>query len=91
MISSYGEAELRKPDYWLWKMPIDVPSVARKLLSISIVLIPMNWIVACGSINAPMDGCEWVRPIIVDEGDSLTTATKRALLAHNESWSEFCK
>jgi len=27
----------------------------------------------------------------VAEEDRLTTATKRALLAHNESWSEFCK
>jgi len=39
----------------------------------------------------PPDGCEWVKPIIVAEDARLTTATKRALLAHNEAWSEFCK
>jgi len=34
---------------------------------------------------------EWVRPIILDEDVSLTTGTKRVVLAHNESWSEFCR
>jgi hypothetical protein len=42
-------------------------------------------------INAPVDGCEWVKPISVAEEDRLTAAIKRALLAHNEAWSEFCK
>jgi len=51
----------------------------------------MNLIFACGSINAPADGCGWEKPISVAEEDRLTTATKRALLAHNEAWSEFCK
>ena len=43
------------------------------------------------SIDAPAGGCEWVRPIILAEEDRLTTATKRALLAYNEAWTEFCK
>jgi len=41
--------------------------------------------VGCVSINAPPDGSGWIKPIIVDESDSLTNATKRALLAHNEA------
>ena len=36
-------------------------------------------------------GCEWIRPIIVEEADRLTTTTKRALLAHNELYEEFCR
>jgi hypothetical protein len=51
----------------------------------------MNLIVGCANINAPADGCEWVKPISVAEADRLTTATKRALLGHNEAWTEFCK
>ena len=43
------------------------------------------------NINAPADGCGWVKPISVAEEDRQTTATKRALLAHNEAWTEFCK
>ena len=38
-----------------------------------------------------LSGCGWIKPITVAEEDRLTTATKRALLAHNEAWSEFCK
>jgi hypothetical protein len=45
----------------------------------------------CATIDAPVAGCEWIRPIILDEDDSLTTGTKRVVLAHNEAWSEFCK
>ncbi len=45
----------------------------------------------CATIDAPVAGCEWIRPIILDEDDSLTTATKRVVLAHNEAWTEFCK
>ena len=41
--------------------------------------------VVFGIINAPADGCGWVKPISVAEEDRLTTATKRALLAHNEA------
>ena len=51
----------------------------------------MSLISPCANINAPADSCGWVKPISVAEEDRLTTATKRALLAHNESWSEFCK
>ncbi len=47
--------------------------------------------VGCATIDAPVAGCEWVRPIILDEDVSLTTGTKRVVLAHNESWSEFCR
>jgi len=51
----------------------------------------MNLIAGCANINAPADGCGWVKPISVAEEDRLTTATKRALLVHNEAWTEFCK
>jgi len=50
----------------------------------------MNSTAGCVSTGAPAAGCEWVRPIITSDGDVLTTATKRALLAHNEAWQEFC-
>ena len=30
----------------------------------------------CANINAPADGCGWVKPISVAGTDSLTTATK---------------
>ncbi|MFP6726230.1 MAG: hypothetical protein VCB63_05200 [Alphaproteobacteria bacterium] len=48
-----------------------------------------NLIAACANINAPVAGCKWVRPIIVAKEDKLTTATTRALLAHNEMYEEF--
>jgi hypothetical protein len=51
----------------------------------------MTLIAGCANINAPADGCEWVKPISLAEADRLTTATKRALLAHKEAWAEFCK
>ena len=51
----------------------------------------MSLTAACASIDAPPDGCEWVRPITLAEGDVLRQETKRALLTHNEAWSEFCK
>ncbi len=50
----------------------------------------MSLIAACASIDAPVAGCEWIRPIIFAEDDVLTRATKLALLRHNETWSEFC-
>ena len=67
------------------------PNGWRKSLLIWTLLMTMNLISACANINAPAGGCEWVQLIIVAEEDRLTTATKRALLAHNEAWSEFCK
>ena len=67
------------------------PSGWRKSLPIWILLMTMNLIAACDSINAPVAGCEWVRPIMVEEADRLTTETKRALLAHNELYEEFCR
>ena len=62
-----------------------------KSLPIWTLLMTMNLIAACGSITSPVAGCEWIRPISVAEEDKLTTATKRALLAHNDAWSEFCR
>jgi len=47
-------------------------------------------IAGCANINALTGGCEWIRPIILGEDDRLTTAIKRALLAHNEMDEEFC-
>jgi hypothetical protein len=54
-------------------------------------LVTMSLIAGCANINAPADGSEWVRPIILPEEDRLTTATKRTLLVHNEAWTEFWK
>jgi len=67
------------------------PNGWRKSLPIWTLLVTTSLISACANINAPPDGCEWIRPIIVAEEDSLTTATKRALLAHNEMYEEFCR
>ena len=50
----------------------------------------MSLTAACASIDAPVAGCEWIRPIILTEDDVLTRATKLALLRHNEAWSEIC-
>jgi hypothetical protein len=44
----------------------------------------------CANIDAPVAGCEWVRPIILADDDRLTTLTMRALLAHNEAVAVFC-
>ena len=43
------------------------------------------------NIDAPVAGCEWVRPIILAEDNRLTTATMRAVLAHNEAVAVFCE
>ena len=53
-------------------------------------LMTTSLIAGCASLEAPAGGCEWARAIITSDGDRLTTATKRALLAHNEAWQEFC-
>ncbi len=48
-----------------------------------------NLTAGCASLDAPVAGCEWIRPIILAEDDRLTTGTKRVLLAYNEAWAEF--
>ena len=48
-------------------------------------------IFACPNINVPAGVCEWVKPIIGAEEDKLTTAARRALLAHNLLVDEFCR
>jgi hypothetical protein len=62
-----------------------------KSLPIWTLLVTMTLTASCANINAPAGGCGWVKPISVAEEDRLTTATKRALLTHNEAWSEYCK
>ena len=80
------------PPAWLPSKPDRLePNGWRKSLPIWTLLMTMTLIVGCANINAPVDGCGWVKPISVAEEDRLTTATKRALLAHDEAWSEFCK
>ena len=66
------------------------PNGYRKLRRIWIVLMTMSLTAACASIDAPVAGCEWIRPIILTDDDVLTRETKLALLRHNETWSEFC-
>ena len=74
----------RKPA-WLPSKPDRLePNGWLKSLPIWTLLVTMTLIAGCANINAPAD-------ISVAEADRLTTATKRALLAHNEAWSEFCK
>ncbi len=43
------------------------PNGWQKSLPIWTLLMTMNLISACGSINAPVDGCGWVKPISVAE------------------------
>jgi len=40
-------------------------------------------------LAGPVAGCEWIRPIILDEDDRLTTGTKRVVLAHNRRGQNF--
>jgi len=75
----------KKPAYRDWRPNRLEPNGWRKSLPIWILLMTTSLISACANINAPPDGCGWVKPIIVAEEDSLTTATKQALLAHNEA------
>ena len=81
-----------RPHGWLaLKTRTTAPSAWLRSRMVLIVLAMTSLIAACASLDAPGAGCEWIRPIILDEDDRLTTETKRALLAHNEAWSEFCK
>ena len=82
---------LRKPAWPPSKTDRLEPNGWGKPRPIWIVLVTMNLIAGCANINAPADGCGWVKPISVAEEDRLTTATKRALLVRNEAWTEFCK
>ena len=81
----------RKPA-WLPSKPDRLePNGWLKLLAIWILLTMTSLTAGCATIDAPVAGCEWIRPIILDEDDRLTTGTKRVVLAHNQAWSEFCK
>ena len=81
----------RKPAYRHSKTDRLEPNGWLKSLPIWTLLVTMSLIAGCANINAPADGSEWVRPIILPEEDRLTTATKRTLLVHNEAWTEFWK
>jgi len=67
------------------------PNGWQKSLPIWTLLVTMNLIAGCANISAPADGCGRVKPISVAQADRRTTATKRALLAQNKTWSGFCK
>ena len=82
--------ELRKPVYRRSRRPRDVPGGGSKSRLKLLALAKMFSVSGCAGINAPVAGCEWVRPIILAEDDRLTTATMRALLAHNEAVADFC-
>ena len=36
-------------------------------------------------------GCDWARPILVDDADQFTDGTARQILVHNETWQGRCK
>jgi hypothetical protein len=91
VIGNYGESGLRKPDYRRSKTPNAALNGGSKSKLKLLVLATMFSVSGCASIDAPAAGCEWVRPIILAEDDRLTTATMRALLAHNEAVAEFCE
>ncbi len=70
------------PPAWLPSRPDRFePNGWRKSLAIWILLTMTSLTAGCAAIDAPVAGCEWIRPIILDEDDSLTTGTKRVVLA----------
>ena len=83
--------ELRKPAWPPLRRSRDAlsgGSISRlKLLALAMML----FVSGCANIDAPVAGCEWVRPIILADDDRPTTATMRALLAHNEAVAVFCE
>ena len=91
MIGDYAGQGPRKLDCLPSKRNGNAPNGSRKLRPIWILLMTMSLISACAKINATPDGCGRAKTIIVAEEDRLTTATKQALLAHNEAWTKFWK
>ena len=89
MTGDYAGQGLGKPAWPPSKPDRLGPNGWRKSLPIWILLMTTSLISACAIINESPDGCRWVKPIIVAEEDRLATATKQALLAHNEAWTEF--
>ena len=83
MTGGYVGQERRKPVWPPSKLDRLGPNGWRKSRPIWILSVTMSLIAGCANINAPADGSEWVRPIILAEEDRLRTATKQALLAHN--------
>lgn len=41
-------------------------------------------------VEAVDTGCDWARPILVNDLDQFTQRTARAVLAHNETWQRRC-
>jgi len=55
-----------------------------------IVLLLTVCISSCVSVGASRNNCSWVKPILLEEEDDLTTTTARTILTHNETWDELC-
>lgn len=45
---------------------------------------------ACSTSGTRSSGCDWVKPLYVDKADLLSQDTKRAILLHNQNWSDIC-
>jgi hypothetical protein len=90
VIGDYAGRELRKPDWPPLRRSRDALSGGSRSKLKLLVLATMLSVSGCANIDAPVAGCEWVRPIILMEDDRLTTLTMRALLAHNEAVAVFC-
>ena len=90
MIGDYAGRELRKPDWPPLRRSRDVSGGSKSKLKL-LALAMMLSVSGCPNIDAPVAGCEWVRPIILADDDRLTTATMRALLAHNDAVADFCE
>lgn len=45
-----------------------------------------------GDARVTDTGCEWVRPIYVNDHDIdvMSAPTQRAILGHNETWEKIC-
>jgi hypothetical protein len=82
--------ELRKTVWPPLRRSRDILSGRPKSKLKLLVLATMFSVGGCANIDAPVAGCERVRPIPLAEGDRVTTETMRALLAHNNAVAVFC-
>jgi hypothetical protein len=59
-----------------------------KLLLTSLVMMTLT---SCSQMSGRVNkGCDWISPLYIDKEDVLTQYTKRAILNHNQNWSDIC-
>ena len=45
---------------------------------------------SCVTVGGGKTYCSWVKPILISDNDKLSNGTARRILAHNETWDQFC-